>query len=352
MWIYWALFLWPALATLAFSEKRTMTLAMKSSMWSFAIILTLVIGLRFEVGVDWGNYLGHLDLAEELTLLEFIERGDPAYWILNWIAAASGAGVWLVNLVCATVFVSGLFVFCRRLPNPWIALMVAMPYMAIVLAMNYTRQSIALGFVLFALVALHDGRLRRFVIFVVIAALFHKTAAVLVFIGAMASTRNRWWTLVWIGFAAMVAYWAFIADSEQTLIEAYITEQMASDGAAIRVAMNAAAGVIFLVTRHRFELAPAERQFWIWMSLIVLLFIPVLWLSPSSTVVDRMGLYFMPIQLIAFSHLIAPNASGWGRQIPSILLVMAYGVVQYVWFNYSNYYWAWLPYKFYPFEVL
>lgn len=352
MWIYWVLFLWPAIAAIAFAETRGSAVAMKWPMLSLAIVLTLVIGLRFEVGVDWSNYLDHLENSIDLTGLEAIERGEPAYWGLNWMTANAGAGIWVINLICAAAFVSGLFTFCSRLPNTWLALSVAMPYMAIVMAMNYTRQGAAFGLVLWALLALHDGRMLRFVAFIVLATLFHKSAAILMPLGAAVSIRNRWWTLAWVGIVSLAAYYLFIAESQETIVESYLAEQMASDGAVIRVIMNVVPAVVFLLTRHRFDMVPAERQFWTWMSFLVLLFIPALWISPSSTAVDRFGLYFMPIQLMGYSRLSAPDATGWGRQVTTLLVVVAYGIVQYVWFNYSNFYFAWLPYKFYPLEVI
>jgi len=352
MWIYWILFLWPAFAALSFSETRASGRTTNWRMASLAIVLMLAIGLRFEVGMDWGNYLDKLDETMDFTWFEALQRGDPAYSAINWIAAHSGTGIWLVNLVCAIAFVSGLFAFCRRMPNPWLALTVAMPYMAIVMAMNYTRQGAALGFVLWALLALHEGRMLRFAVFIVMAALFHKTAAILMPLGALVSVRNRWWTVVWVGITSMAVYWAFVAESYESFIEAYVASQMASDGALIRVIMNAVPAAVFLVTRHRFDMTPPEREFWTWMSLVVLLFIPVLWYSPSSTAVDRVGLYFMPIQLVGFTHLSAPGTTGWQRPATKLVVVVGYGIVQYVWFNYSNFYFAWLPYRFYPFEVL
>ncbi len=43
---------------------------------------------------------------------------------------------------------SGLVQFCRKQPLPWLALAVAAPFIIIVVGMGYTRQSVALGFIL------------------------------------------------------------------------------------------------------------------------------------------------------------------------------------------------------------
>jgi len=237
MWIYLALFLWPALSAIV--EKRPETPLSYLSMGLLGLLMTLIIGLRFEIGVDWYTYLIHLDRAAGQSFIESIQHADPAYALLNWIAAVSGSGIWLVNLICAAIFVSGLFVFCRKLPHPWLALSVGMPYIAIVMAMNYTRQGVAFGLVLLALAALMDGRIRRFAIYVVIASLFHKSAVLLLPVGALASTRNRFWVFFWIAIVTVLAFLAFVGEYVDRLVNQYIEGQMASAGGGVRVAMNA-----------------------------------------------------------------------------------------------------------------
>lgn len=350
MWIYWILFLWPAF--FAVVEPRLSASLSKSTILLYAIFLTLIIGLRYEVGVDWNNYLDHLEFAKDSSWYDAAQSKDIAYGLLNWLAVNSDYGVWLVNLACAIVFVSGFFVFCRKLPNPWLALTVGIPYMAIVMGMNYTRQSAAFGFELLALVALQDGRIRRFVILIIFASLFHKSAMILLPVAALISTRNRFWIVFWISVTSVLAYIAFVAETYDGLVDAYAGEKLASGGALIRVAMNAGAAVVFLAMRRLLELPPLQMKIWTWMSIIALLFIPAFVFSPSSTAVDRLALYFIPIQLLAFSHL--PSAvRQWGlRRVATMLLVVGYAVIMFVWFSYSPFSLAWLPYKFYPLEVL
>lgn len=350
MWIYWAILLWPAIFA-AFEPRLSASLS-KLAILMFAIFLTLIIGLRFEVGVDWPNYLYHLEFAKDSSWYDAAQSKDIAYGLLNWLAVTSDSGIWLVNLVCAIVFVSGFFVFCRKLPNPWLALTVGIPYMAIVMGMNYTRQSAAFGFELLALVALQDGRIRRFVILIIMASMFHKSALILLPIGALIRTRKRFWVAFWIGIASLLAFMAFVAESYDELVSIYIGEEMASGGAVVRVAMNAGAAVVFLTMRRLLELQPLQKKIWTWISIIALLFIPAFILSPSSTAVDRLALYFMPIQLMAFAYL--PFAvRQWGlRRVATLLLVVGYALIMFVWFNYSPYSLSWLPYKFYPLEVL
>jgi hypothetical protein len=128
---YRSLFLLPAFrATPNLITLSPMASFMNGAHWPswwrvmFAI-LVLIVGLRHEVGADWGNYLGILDLATYVSLKEALAIGDPGYMLLNWVAAEFGLGVYFVNSVCAGLFAWGLVKFCRTQPRHWLALTVA-----------------------------------------------------------------------------------------------------------------------------------------------------------------------------------------------------------------------------------
>lgn len=164
-------------------------------MWLLVgLVLAVLMGLRHEVGGDWFNYLPQFQDTAVLSFGEALSLGDPGYSALNWLVAQLGGTIYGVNLACAAVLMWGTVVFCRRQPNPWLALLAAVPYLLIVVGMGYTRQSVALGFALLGLVALGDGRVRAFVLWVVLGALFHKSAVLLLPIAALAASRNRWLT--------------------------------------------------------------------------------------------------------------------------------------------------------------
>lgn len=71
--------------------------------------------------------------------------------------------------------------------------------------------------------------------------------------------------------------------------------------------------------------------------------------SPSSTAVDRIALYWIPLQLFVLSRL--PNALGRyaGKNLLWVFAVIAYSAaVHFIWLLYADTAFAWLPYQFYP----
>jgi len=351
MWPYWFLFAVPA--WLAVTHLRpAVNLGKRWGDWwrVVFVLLVLMVGLRHEVGGDWSNYIEHIRIASYQSLFETFTKGDPTYSALNWVAAKLGLGAYFVNTVCAVIFSWGLVVFCRAQPRPWLALVVAMPYLVTVVAMGYTRQGVAIGFAMLGLVALSERKLLNFIIFIALAATFHKSAVILMPLAVLAGTRRRLWTAFWVGAATVLFYALLLQDSVDALQHGYIDAQYQSQGAALRLAMNAVPAVIFLCLRHRFEMPKVERTFWSWMSLGALAFVVLLLVSPSSTAVDRVALYWIPLQLFVLSRL--PNAIGMGKagKVFWVRAIVAYSaVVLFVWLVFAQTAFAWLPYQFYPF---
>jgi hypothetical protein len=357
MWPYWVLFLVPAY--FAFTRLRPASpMGRLPERWpgwwrAVFVLLVLMVGLRHQVGGDWFTYFDHITAAGYETLLGVMSQGDPAYGLLNWLAARSGLGPYFVNTVCAAIFSWGLVVFCRAQLRPWLALVVAMPYLVTVVAMGYTRQGTAIGLAMLALASLSERRLLRFVVFVVLAATFHKSAVILMPLAVLAGTKRKLWTAFWVGLSTVLFYGLLLQDSVDALTVNYIGAQYDSSGAAIRVAMNAVPAALFLWFRRRFVMPQADRTFWSWMSLGALAFIGLLVASPSSTAVDRVALYWIPLQLFVLSRI--PNALGKQNSRNAILVgwVVAYSAtVLFVWLVFATHAFAWLPYQFYPWVAL
>lgn len=341
---YWMMFAIPAFA--APLLKVGSATVQRLVWWGVGLLFTLLIGLRYQVGADWGNYLDFYDRVLWVPLQDAMKLNDPGYMALNWLAGLVGGEIYLVNLACGAVMMAGLVTFARRQPLPWLALLVAVPYIIIVTAMGYTRQSVALGFELLALVALMDAKLRRFVFFIICGALFHKSAMLLLPLAFLASSRNRVWTLMWVSLTGAAMGVAILFDHYEILWQNYVKDQMVSEGGPIRVAMNALPAALLLLFRKRLMPDGEAGRLWFWMAVFSLACIPLVALA--STAVDRVALYFMPIQLYVFSGVHRLFDDRLFKTVAVVSVVLGYGLVQWVWLNFAIHAFAWLPYQFYP----
>ena len=255
---YWLLFLltaWLAATELRPAQGKAVRW---SSLWHITFwLLVLMIGLRHEVGGDWFNFLKNINDIAGMSLQEVLSQKDPAYNLLEWFALEIGLEIHFVNIVCALLFTWGLVVFCRAQPRPWLALLVSVPYLVTVVGMGYTRQATAIGLAMLGLVALSDRKTLRFVVFIVLAATFHKSAVILLPLAVLAGTKRRIWTTFWVLAATWLFYVLLLQDSVGDLAAGYLEAQYQSEWAAVRVAMNAVPAVLFLLFRRKFVMQPA-----------------------------------------------------------------------------------------------
>jgi hypothetical protein len=270
---------------------------------------------------------------------------------LNWGTAKLGLEIWAVNLICGLLFSWGLIRFALAQPSPWLAVTVAVPYLIIVVAMGYARQAVAIGIIFAALADPRRRSLLRLAVFVAIAAAFHKSAVIILPIVALASVRNKLLTYLMMGATALLLYYLFVQDTIDTVMVNYVAAGYSSQGAAIRIAMNLPPAMLLLAFRSRFNLPKQDWALWRNFSIASLIALVMLIVSPSSTAVDRISLYLIPLQIFVLARV--PYAfkeqGNINRQLT--LLVLSYSaLVQWVWLNYADHSSYWLPYRVYPFD--
>lgn len=341
MLIYWCMFILPVLVLISF--RHNLLSKQKYPLFFIGVFFTLIVGFRYEVGCDWdvySEYFYKASVVNDWQSLSYIST-DLGYALLNFIAYRLVDDVWGVNLVAAIICMLGLFRFSLKQPNPALAFIVAIPYIVIVLFQGYTRQAAAFGFELFALVALSQSQYRKFVFYILIAATFHKTAAILLPLAALASSKQKGWTYFWIGMTSLFAFYFFIADYQDTLWENYVVADYQSGGGGIRIAMNVLPAILFLIFKNRFTFSSIEEEkIWFWISVISLACIPLV--LQSSTAVDRVALYFLPIQIYVFTRL--PIVFEDRKNLVISSTVLLYFLVQLVWLNFATHSRCWVPY--------
>ncbi len=347
------MFLFPMLAALDERWQRPSALTglrpvKLPGLWILAILAyALLIGFRLEVGCDWRAYLMWLDRVARGGLIDALTDSDPGYKLLNWISSQLRWDIYGVNLIGGAVFTTGLAVFCRSLPRPWLALAVAVPYFVIVVSMGYSRQAIAIGFAMLGLVALGRKSYLWFVLWILLAATFHKSALIMLPIAALATARNLYLQLFLVGIVAVGMYLIFLQEDVDRYYSLYVERGYDSSGALIRSVMNALPAAILLIWRRRFLVTLIEGRLWLWFALISLALLPAVLMISGTAATDRIGLYMMPLQLVVFSHL--PDVFGrpMRRNEGWVIVVLGYyAAVQFVWLNFASHAHCWIPYRF------
>jgi hypothetical protein len=311
-----------------------------------SLLIAVAIGLRYRVGADWETYKFLFSFAKYASLERVLTIGDPGYQLLNWAVQRGGADIWVVNLVCGAIFAWGLFRFARSQPDPWLTFVVAIPYLVVVVAMGYSRQAVAIGILMAGLASVrHGASILRFAVYVAAGALFHKTVVLVLPLVIFASQRSRFLNLLAGIAGSILLYDVFLSSSVEGFVRNYIETEYSSQGAAIRVVMNLIPALALLLFRRRLQLEPVEMRTWTYFALAAFAMPLALLLLPSTTVVDRLSLYLIPLQLAVLPRLAYLFRSlTLGRS----LIIFYSALVLFVWLNFAVHADYWLPYQIHP----
>jgi hypothetical protein len=356
---YWLLFLFFALGALLTTAERaanapppylgtakTQFAGTRPLLVLGAILIALMIGFRYHVGADWNSYQFMYDTIRTQNLAGALKRGDPGYQVINWIAAQTGGQIWVVNLFCATIFSWGLFRFCQVQSSPWLSVAVAIPYMVIVVAMAYTRQAVAIGILLTGLAKqIRGASTLSFAAYTAAAALFHSTAVVVFPIVALAAPTNRLVAFMIAASLSLAFSDLIFGNRFDKFVDDYVRAGYSSQGAGIRVAMDVAAAMLLITFRGRLGFSGSEWKIWRNFSIATFIAALAFFIVPSSTAIDRVSLYLMPIQLAVFARIGAVGRKPVAA-VSSILLCLA--AVQAVWLMFAVHSQYWIPYRLYP----
>ena len=179
--------------------------------------------------------------------------------------------------------------------------------------------------------------------------------------------------MTWVGLTGIVLYYLLLASDVDALYTNYVVADYQSQGALVRLLMNALPAAVLLIWRPRLPFAMSEAPVWTLFAIISLVLLALFFVIPASTALDRVALYMLPLQMLVFARLPdafgaqgeryhdAPTAapgsqarrSTGGKDAPIIVaaILLYYGAVQFVWLNFADNAPYWVPYRFYPWET-
>jgi len=340
MTAYWLMYLFAAGG--AIMAKTNQTRSSKNAWMFVGFAYILIIGLRMSGG-DWPNYLRRFNQMAHLTLNEALQVKDIGYQLLSYYMYEWGLGFFAVTLICAILSIAGLIIFLRRQINPWLGLAVSVPYLIIVVYMGYMRQGVALGLIMWGIAALQRGKFMHFVTLVVLASTFHKSAIIMIAFGIFSGKRGKLLKLIGIAAAVAGVWSAFVSSGAEELWTNYVDAQMQSQGAMIRVLLNAIPAFLLIYFRKEWQREFNDYKFWLMIALASLASIGLV--SFASTAADRMALYFLPLQIVVFARLPFLARKKVPPRITIYLILLFYFTILFVWLNFAANVRFWIPYR-------
>lgn len=322
---------------------------LKRILLSISSIVTIVlVGLRKEVGGDWFTYLRYHERGYATPFIEFIQMNDPAYMAISWLLGRFGLGVWSLNLFVAAIFVFGLYALALRLRYSNLFFLSAAPYLIIVVGMGYTRQSAAIGILCFSIACLFLQRRYKAVGFGSTSLLFHKSAIFALLPILLSANSSRWKNIAIIVLGLPLIVLFVLLEALEVAQSGYIDAEYSSAGAMIRVLQIFICGIGARIFLLRYEGLERKRLLSIF-SIMAILSLPALLISPSSTLIDRLILYLLPFQCYVLARVPDLLSHGGSRIFGCLLVIFINCLIFFIWItsavnleswiNYKNYIW-------------
>ena len=309
----------------------------------FGVFLSFIIGFRYKVWGDWYNYLGHYEFTKHETINDILKKPEILHYLLNWIAAKNDWGVYFTNVIYGAIFTIGLIKFVKDEPYPWLAIAISIPYLFLVVAMGYSRQGVAIGLFMLAISYLRGGNFSLYIVLILIATFFHRSAVLLLPLGVFLYGKNRYLKYLMIIPIVYGTYILFINEGGNYLWKNYVLSQLSSAGAFIRVTMNLITALIFLYFKEEWEKRYKDYSFWYWISIFSIF--AIVFVKFASTAVDRVSLYFIPLQIVVFNRLPELVKNRYNPNNIKVLIVFYYFLVLFVWLNFAVHAKYWIPYQ-------
>jgi len=149
--------------------------------------------------------------------------------------------------------------------------------------------------------------------------------------------------VVTIGVAAFLG----LVSNRLGIFEAtYLDIEYDSSGALVRLLMGFLPAAVLLWRLRRFNPPERVRLVWISFALANVVGLVALLLSPSTTAVDRIMLYFAAVQIVVFGEMAVLLGISQRGGILLRLLVLGYAIgVQLVWMLFATHASNWVPYR-------
>lgn len=317
-------------------------------LWAMAwLAYVLFIGLRHEVGGDWAGYLLITERISHLSLLEALQDQEPLFALISWISSKLGTGVYGANLVGAVIFCTGLFAYCARQQNPWLALAAATPFLVIVAVMSANRQGMAIGVLLFVMSRWRDWGLAGRAAGILVAGGFHSSALLMLVLVVLDIRMHRVAKLAASVVMAAIAIW-LVSRSEAawyryTTVYRDQSHGAYSSGAIVHLLLNLIPALLMLWMHKTWQRLSVD---WGLLRPLCWMAVGLLALAPFFTVaVGRMSLYLFPVSISFIATFPSLVRRAEGRALVRLFFVTGLGSVLVVWLAFANTAFTYRPYQ-------
>lgn len=253
---------------------------------------SIIYGFRFEVGVDWGNYINaynrHIDDGRKIFEFTTLEIG---YKALNAIAYYVDQGIVTVIFISTFLFITFTLLALKKLGlNPFYFFSIVAPYHFVMSGLNYTRQGVALSIFIYAVSCLVNRERYKFLFYILLASSFHTSA--FCFAPLFLIENKKRYMVIPLLLVLPPLIQSMLVEYRQ-----YLEGSMDSAGLYLRALYLIGPTLLILLHLNSLKLLTLiERR----LTCLVLISFPLIFIlsSLSSTIADRFSYYFILLNTV------------------------------------------------------
>ncbi|MDZ7817313.1 MAG: EpsG family protein [Aliarcobacter sp.] len=155
--------------------------------------------------------------------------------------------------------------------------------------------------------------------------------------------KEKYLKIIAISLIGIGLFQVFLSQQIDSLIVNYVDAQMQSEGAKIRTFMNLIPALILIIFRKKWKQNFDDFQLWFIIAVFSIFSFAIV--DYASTAVDRIALYFLPIQMIVFGRLNILLKNIIPSSIVNLSIAIYYFTVLFVWLVFAKTAFAWIPYQ-------
>ena len=172
------------------------------------ILLAFIAGVRYETGHDYYSYLGVYTNICNADMSQFFSYGkEPGFFLwckLLSLFSTHFQWFYIATAVLTTALIM-IYIY-RESTSPTVSVFIYVTFTFYYWSLNLVRQSLAAAISIFSIQFIKKKKLVPFLLVVLLAASFHKSALIMLPVYFIAQIKFGWKPVTIFGAAAVVAY--------------------------------------------------------------------------------------------------------------------------------------------------
>lgn len=268
------------------------------------LIVSLFLSFRsITIGPDWFTYKELFENQINFPFIHSITIGDPAYFGLTWLVRRFTNDILFVNILMAFITLYFYYIFCKYQKLSTFSFFIGLPFL-ILFTINFPRQAAAMTIIAYSLKYILVGNRKEFIIFILLATLFHKTALIFLVL-LLDDLRNfKIKNLFILTVLTTLFFFIFVYQ----YLEGYIlnfSTYMHSSAAHLKGMIYVLPVTIYFIFYKQITYTMTITEIFVMKRLCIIILFSyfLIFIHPFLyNAIDRIFIYFLPIEILIFGN--------------------------------------------------